>query len=252
MNAAKRFQLTFTILSIGYIAMGVLRILYPEPEQTFISLILGGIALLAGLVRIAFYFMSDLTSRAFRNDLAIGGVLLIAGIYAIVKPDQLSHWLPVILGFCIVFDSILKLEFSFGLKRMQFNSWWIIAVVALITSIMGILLLVASFEGPFLIYYMGVVLVFDGLANLLSLILFGGSLKKYAKAGGKKALKDANKQKEESDSTKDETNTESISTENKTSNGWEQFEEPEFVIPEVPEQTASPEPSTKDESNNNN
>ena len=186
MEAAKRFKITFTILSIGYILMGVLRIIFPEPGQLHISYLLGGIALLAGIVRVAFYFLKDLQSRAFKNDLAIGGVLLIAGVYLIVNPDNLVQWLPIIIGFAIVFDSILKLEYSFGLKRLNYYPWFVIAIVSLVTAITGILLIIGTFEGAFLVYYLGIVLIIDGIANLIALLLFSNILKKQARATGRK------------------------------------------------------------------
>ncbi|MDL2252949.1 DUF308 domain-containing protein [Ruminococcaceae bacterium OttesenSCG-928-I18] len=171
MESAKRFRVNFIILSLGYILLGVFRILNRDAESLLICYILGGFAIVGGIVRVAFYFLKESGTRIFRNDLALGVLLLFAGIYCILKPETILSLLPVVLGFCVIFDSVLKLEYSFDMKRAVFGGWWFVMVLAVISAICGILLVLGSFSGTVLFYFLGSVLLFDGALNLITLAM---------------------------------------------------------------------------------
>lgn len=180
-DSGKNFVSTFIILSLGYIGLGLMFLLAPEQSQVLICYLLGGVSMLIGLVRIVFYFMKDDLSRAFQNDLAYGVVLLIAGIYLFSRPQDLWNWIPILLGFAVVFDSIIKLQQAFDLKRGAFKAWWLVLIGALATLIFGVLLIMDVFGGNLLFYFLGAVLIADGLINLISVLLLSIVRKKVKK-----------------------------------------------------------------------
>lgn len=169
MENNKRFVSTFLIFSAGYIALGFLLILAPDTIQQIIGYFLGGLAIVAGLIRMALYVRKDDLSRAFRNDLAIGVVLIVAGIYLIINPDNIWKLIPLFLGFAIVFDSIIKMQHAFDLKRTGFGFWWVILIAALTTAILGVMLIM--FGPDVLLFFFGVVLIGDGIINIISILL---------------------------------------------------------------------------------
>ncbi len=182
-DGTRRFQLNFILFSLGYILLGVLRILDKDPSSMLLCYILGGFALAGGVIRMAFFFLKPSAARLFRNDLAIGVLLLFSGLYCILKPQTILALLPVVLGFGVLFDSVLKMEYSFHMKRAQFGAWAPLVVLALVSSICGVLLVLGSFTGAALQYFMGSTLIFDGLLNLLTLVLLSLMLHRKAPAG---------------------------------------------------------------------
>ncbi|MDL2218787.1 DUF308 domain-containing protein, partial [Ruminococcaceae bacterium OttesenSCG-928-O06] len=153
MKASKRYILTFSLFSAGYIALGLLLLLAPDQSRQFLSIALGIAAIVAGIARIAWHFAKDDLSRAFHNDIPGGVLLVLAGIYLIARAEVLWDWLPVILGFAVVFDSMVKLQHAFDLKRTGFAHWWAVLALALATAVLGLLLVLGIFGKNILLYY---------------------------------------------------------------------------------------------------
>lgn len=165
MQQVKRFKLTFSILSVCYILLGVLFVTQPTITENTICTIIGIAAILLGVIFIAYFFMRRDTTRAYSNDLAVGTVLIIAGIYLITWPSEVVGVLSVLLGFAIVFDSAIKAQYSLELNRVAFRWWWVVLIISIITAVLGILLIFKVFDA---VVMWGVVLLIDGAANLLS------------------------------------------------------------------------------------
>lgn len=181
MEQTKRFKLFFVLVSIAYILLGVLRLLTPNPDEVFICYVLGGALLLAGIIRVSLYFARRDEQRVFRSDLATGVMLLIGGVYVLIRPEEIITLLPIILGFGVLYDSILKLQYSFELKRTTLRAWWVIMVLAVLTTIAAVLLIMADFDSAFMIYFLGIVLIFDGVVNLIALLMVSLQMRKSDK-----------------------------------------------------------------------
>ncbi len=179
MQASKHFTTGFIIGSVAYIVLGILMLVFPDTSEKLICYLLGGVALIIGIVCIVSFVTgrNDPAANLFRFDLAIGVVLLVVGIYLIAWPSSVWEWLPVVLGLCVVFDSIIKLQQSLNLKRGGFNGWWIVLLVAVVTAVLGILLVVNAFGGNALIYYIAIVLIADGVVNLGTTLLLRWRMK---------------------------------------------------------------------------
>lgn len=182
MQASKRYILNFVILSVGYILLGLLLILAPEASKRIVCMLLGVVAVLMGIIRIAMHFAKDDLSRAFRNDIPMGVTLAVAGVYLFARPDAIWAWLPVILGFAVVYDSIVKLQHSFDLRRAGFGPWWGVLAAGLATAVLGVLLILGIFNNNILLYYFGAVMITDGVVNLVTITLFSTQMKKAEKA----------------------------------------------------------------------
>ena len=180
-QTTKRFKATFIITSAGYILMAILMLFLPGQSKDWICYLLGAIAVVLGIIRVAFFFMKNDMSRVFQNDLAIGVVALIAGVYLIANKAIVWVWLPVILGFAVIFDSIIKLQNAFDLKQSPFKYWWILLIVSICTGVLGSLLVIGTFEGAALLVYLGVVLIIDGLANLAAVGLLSWQMRAVEK-----------------------------------------------------------------------
>lgn len=190
MPAGKRFQLNFLVLSVSYILMGLLLLLLPaERSRLLISYVLAAIVLVLGLIRFSFFFIKDEISRVFKNDLAIGAIMILAGLYLISHAEAVWAWIPVVLGFVVVFDSIIKVQNAFELKRMNFKYWWLLLIAGLITLILGALLIIEVFAQDILYTYLAVVILIDGVFNLAALGVVSWQLRGAAQEGGSSGKK---------------------------------------------------------------
>lgn len=180
-QASKNYILTFVLFSLGYIVLGGLLLGAPNTSKKVICYLLGIVAIVLGIVRIVSHFMQKDLERAFRSDIPVGVMLILAGVYLLVQGDAIWELLPVLLGFTVVFDSILKMQHAFDLKIAGFGPWLFGMVVSIITAILGILLVLGVFSGAVLIMYFGIVLVVDGIMNLVIITLVIIQTKKFKK-----------------------------------------------------------------------
>ena len=188
MQQGKPFKWALAVLSLGYIAIGLLFLLAPKPSTRLISYLLAGVAALAGVIAVILYLARGLKKpHRAHVGLATGVVLLAAAVYLLVRPLDLWDFLPTMLGFGILFDSVLKLELSFEMRGAGMVRWWLFAVLALLTAVMGIVLIIGPFSGSIANTYFAVSLQADGAASLFTLFfsLFFSHKKAEAKAEAK-------------------------------------------------------------------
>jgi uncharacterized membrane protein HdeD (DUF308 family) len=176
---AKRYIWSFSIFSAGYIIIGFLLLLLPpQQSNSVVCLILGIVAAVMGIVRIALHFAKNDLSRAFRNDIPIGVTMILIGIFFFAKPETILAIFPIIIGFSVIYDSIVKLQHSFDLKRTNFIKWWGVLAAALATAVIGVLLVLELFPADMRHIFWGAALILDGLVNIATIILFAYHLKK--------------------------------------------------------------------------
>jgi uncharacterized membrane protein HdeD (DUF308 family) len=171
MKTLKKFKNTFMTFSILYITLGIVLIIWPEISARIICNIFGILTLGFGAVKMIRYFNGNTYDTAFRFDLAQGILYIILGIFILAAPKVVISILPFILGLAIVIDSIIRIQLAMDLKRGQYTKWSTSLVFAIITAILGTILLFNPFKGGIaLTIYMGISLVVDGIVNLWGLI----------------------------------------------------------------------------------
>lgn len=83
------------------------------------------------------------------------------------------------MGVILVIDAFGKMQTSVRLKKYEYKNWWYILVSAILIFIFGIILLFNPFEViTIFIRILGIFLIIDGVANILTV----ESYKKIEKA----------------------------------------------------------------------
>lgn len=181
----RRFRTQFVLLSLGYLVLGAARFLVKDANSLLMGYILGGFALVVGLVRVVSYFAKEARQRIYGNDLTFGIVFLVAGIYTLLEVETVAAVLPVLMGFCVIFDSIVKLQYAFGLRWAGFRFWWVVLGLSLVTAVLGVLLVLGHFPAAVLSIFLGVTLLLDGAVNLATLGLLLWTLRRKEKTDAK-------------------------------------------------------------------
>ena len=158
---------------IGYIAVsalmlviGVIFILMPETSLAAICRILGIMALVCGIIKLAGYFSHDLYRLAFQHDLAFGILLCTIGIIAIAKPAKVISAAHLAAGIVIITDGLFKIQTAIDSKRFGLSKWWLIAALAILSFAAGILLVVSPLKAAAaMTVVLGISLLVDGLMN---------------------------------------------------------------------------------------
>ncbi len=167
----KKFFTSSLITSTLLILLGGLLIFQSELTLISISFIIGGILVGLGILAL-FRFIINFRNNKFNElDVVYGMVTIILGILVISNPKALVSIIPFVLGICIVISSSAKLQYAFELKKNENRLWIMTMVVALLSTICGVVLIFNPFKGANMIMQIiGIFIVIYAVLDIISTI----------------------------------------------------------------------------------
>ena len=167
MDALKQLKLAkngYIIMSVLFMVLGACLIIWPDCSMAVFSTAVGIMLIVYGLIKILGYFSRDIYCLAFQFDLAFGVLLAAVGIIIIVRRNVVVN---LIFGLLILADALFKIQMSIDAKKFGLNLWWRILLVAILTGVLGFLLLIRPFEtAEIMMILVGVSVLFEGILNL--------------------------------------------------------------------------------------
>lgn len=166
-------KLPLAVLSIGYIVCGSIFLFIPQISVNQFCFAIGVLLLIAGPILLALFLLRKSYRYPNRFGLLWGLFSFVLGLYITINTNEVTRILTLLLGFAILLDSGLKLEFSFALFRNSQKKWWMIAIIGALTMILATIILINPFSDDIVrnLFTYWVLLV-DGILNILLLLLF--------------------------------------------------------------------------------
>ena len=164
-NKIKSFINSSIAMSVAFIALGVLFIIFPQESLDVLRWIIAIFFMAAGVGMLA----SDLTSRRmpFFGSTALGTIMLIAGILFAVNPGVMDIF-PIILGAWFIVSSVSTLRLAASLSSAA-SAWAVIS--AIISILAGIVLIINPWGGSMaMTIFAGVMMLVYAAASLVDLI----------------------------------------------------------------------------------
>lgn len=166
------------VAKIGYIAVsaalcffGVLLIVKPEISLAAFGLFTGIVLIIFGIIKIVGYLSRDLYRLAFQYDLACGILVIALGIMVILEPNDVIETICIAVGITFLMDGLLKIQISIDAKTFGIRQWWLILSVALLTVVIGVLLVFrTSGSVRALMVLLGISQLADGIMNLTTVL----------------------------------------------------------------------------------
>lgn len=157
----------YLVISAALCILGVLLIVYPTISAKALCCILGGVLTVYGIIKMVGYFSKDLYRLAFQYDLASGALITVLGVIMLVIPDGVISVTHTVIGILILADGLFKIQIAIDAKRFGVSRWWLIAAAAILTGVVGLLLILHPFAGAAAaMILMGVGLLAEGILNL--------------------------------------------------------------------------------------
>ncbi len=179
MSLLKQLKWNLILLAIGFVALGVVLIIWPGATMKTICYILAVLLLLLGVVSLINYLRKDISGIIYRYDLVVGLSAILGGILVIIKVDKLTELIPAVLGFLVTISGILKMQNSVDMMRLGHGTWHIAFTFAIVNIVAGVLLLIDPFRtAEILIMFVGIALVYSGLTDLYVTIAISRRLSK--------------------------------------------------------------------------
>lgn len=155
------------VTAVVYIVFGFVLALNPGMSATLICTGIGICALAYGAFTILIYFLRRSDDDASALTLPIGIAFAALGVFCLIAPSVVLSVIPLMFGIVLLIDGAGKLGSALELRRDGFNGWGIVACVAAIVMVFGLLLVTQPFvavESIMMIF--GAFLAADGLIDI--------------------------------------------------------------------------------------
>lgn len=167
MKKLKAVKNTYSVLTICFIIVGLVLILFPHIAMDVMCKMMGGFLIVYGIVKLTGYFSKDLFELAYQFDLGLGIVSCILGILMLVKTGQMMDTLSIIVGIFVFVDAGMRIQTAIDAKKFGLEKWWLILSMSLATAVLGVLLMVLPYQTTgTIVWLIGLNLILDGTMNL--------------------------------------------------------------------------------------
>lgn len=176
-NKEKSAASTAIIASLAYLILGFIMMLFPSSISNVLCYTLGIVLTVYGLFNIISFFINKEFGLYF--ELIVGVVATAFGIFTLFSPSIIVNIIFVTIGIIIIIDSLMDIKHSFQLKALGMKYWWICTAVSVSVIILGLCtIFFPSFFGDFLIFLLGIIMVYEGISGLSIVGLFSHYSKK--------------------------------------------------------------------------
>ena len=170
-NKEKSAASTAIIASLAYLVLGFIMMLFPKITSDVLCYTLGIVLTVYGLFNIISFFINKEFGLYF--ELIIGVLATAFGIFTLFTPSIIVNIIFVTIGIIIIIDSLMDIKHSFQLKALGMKHWWICTAVSVSVIILGLCtIFFPGFFGNFLIFLLGIIMIYEGISGLSIIGLF--------------------------------------------------------------------------------
>lgn len=163
----KTAKIGYVVMSVLFCVLGVVLFVSPAVSVAWIGRLLGIGMMVFGVVKLVGYFSRDLFRLAFQYDLAFGALLIALGLVTLLHPNSAMSFLCIMFGIPVLADGLFKIQMAIDSHRFGVRSWWVVLLLAILTCVIGVLLVLRPGDGAqVLTMMMGISLFLDGVLNL--------------------------------------------------------------------------------------
>lgn len=163
----KTAKIGYIVMSVLFCVLGVVLFVSPAVSVVWIGRLLGIGMMIFGVVKLVGYFSRDLFRLAFQYDLAFGALLIALGLVTLLHPNSAMSFLCIMFGIPVLADGLFKIQMAIDSHRFGVRSWWVVLLLAVLTCVIGVLLVLRPSDGAqVLTMMMGISLFLDGVLNL--------------------------------------------------------------------------------------
>lgn len=171
MDTMKKFFRSSILTSVLLMVLGGLLIFKSEATIITISYVVGGCLIALGVLALIRYVQDTKNNNATELDIVYGIVTMVLGILVISNPKTLASIIPFILGVCIVVSSSTKLQYAMELKKENNELWLMTMIVAIFSTICGVVLIFNPFKGAQVITKtIGIFIIIYSILDIISTI----------------------------------------------------------------------------------
>ncbi|MCD8381730.1 MAG: DUF308 domain-containing protein [Clostridiales bacterium] len=155
------------------ILLGLLLIFLPDSTLAVVLGILGWVLVILGVVSIVTFVFNRSIAVSY-GQLIFGVVELILGLWIARNPGGMVSFITTIAGIWVLVHAIQNLQFAFSAYRAGAAGWGTALATGILTLIVAIIVLLNPWSSAVtLMVFVGICLVIDGVADLVTVARLG-------------------------------------------------------------------------------
>lgn len=162
----KKSGWTDIIVSLIFIIFGIMLISRPEAIVSVISILLGAIFIVMGVLKIIDYYSNGKQDNYL---IAIATVMILIGIIIMFCADVILSVFRILIGIWIIYSGIMNLQTAIIWKDYKSRLWFVTLLLAIVTIIVGIYILINTGA---ILKTIGFAILIYGLVDIVESFIF--------------------------------------------------------------------------------
>ncbi len=163
----KKIKANMIVSSLLCVLLGLVLVLRPGLSVRIVCTAVGIVLILSGVTRIIDWFCARDGSMYAQMNLIFGIVLVVVGVWIVVKPDKVLAIIPIIVGIVIGMHGLNNLKQAIELWRDKYDKWWVAFILGALTVGLGVFLICRPFAAiDTVVMLIGFFMIYDGLSNI--------------------------------------------------------------------------------------
>lgn len=176
----RKMQRSYIVMAVAYVVFGLSLLIKPELSTTVICYAIGAVCVIYAVANLIKYFTGSMNRMYIEPDFVLSVIICVFGIVTIVRPSVIISILPFIVGIVLVFSGLIKVQDGINLKRFNYDRWFLVLGFAVISVILGIVVLLNPFGTGLLFTRMvGLFFTVDGVLSISSIVMLRKNGKFY-------------------------------------------------------------------------
>ncbi len=162
------------VTAIVAIVLGIVFVADPNGSGDAVCKVAGVAMIVLAAAMLIRYFTS---AQLFPENLIFSAVLLLLGIFFIAKSGVVMTVLGLFFGIFLVIDGASKIRDGIDAAKAKIQGWWIWFILALLTIVLGVLVMF----GESVMTLLGISLIVDGVSDIVTTLWLSAGVRKVKK-----------------------------------------------------------------------
>ena len=162
------------VTAIVAIVLGIVFVYDPNGSGDAVCKVAGVAMIVLAAAMLIRYFTS---AQLFPENLIFSAVLLLLGIFFIAKSGVVMTVLGLFFGIFLVIDGASKVRDGIDAAKAKMQGWWIWFILALLTIVLGVLVMF----GESVMTLLGVSLIVDGVSDIVTTLWLSAGVRRVKK-----------------------------------------------------------------------
>ena len=163
----QRYRLSLGLISVGFLALGILFIVMREQAVVRIMMIFGIVVAAAGGITLVTYFLRDKKNGGSTAQLLMGIAITVLGLVILINPTAFAEMFPLFLGIFLILMGAVSILLGWAMNLMQENGAKAMLIFGGVLALIGVVLAMNPFRAlSWLALLMGILMALAGVLGI--------------------------------------------------------------------------------------